>query len=80
MHATFYNTPAYLSAMKIERKRAMHIAIMFFIAGGWGAWVSSVTGSSFILYLTVINIVLGMIFLAYYIKGHATSRGSGRFR
>lgn len=64
--------------MIMKRKRAMHIAIMFFIAGGWGAWVSSVTGSSFILYLTVINIVLGVIFLAYYIRGYASGRGSGR--
>ncbi|MFN4336562.1 MAG: hypothetical protein ACK4FV_03135 [Candidatus Nitrosocaldus sp.] len=64
--------------MKIERKRAMHIAMMFFIAGGWGAWVSSVTGSSFILYLTVINIVLGVIFLAYYIRSRASGRGTGR--
>ncbi|MEM4705749.1 MAG: hypothetical protein QW053_04305, partial [Candidatus Nitrosocaldus sp.] len=71
------NTLTYLSAMKIERKRAMRIAIMFFIAGGWGAWVSSVTGSSFILYLTVINVVLGIIFLAYYIRGRAsTGRGA----
>ncbi len=64
--------------MRIDRKRAMHIAMMFFIAGGWGAWVSSVTGSSFILYLTVINIVLGIIFFAYYIKGRASGKGKGR--
>lgn len=57
----------------MERKRAARIAVMFFIAGGWGAWVSGVTGSSFILYLTVINIVLGIIFIVYYIRAKGRS-------
>ncbi|MCS6768440.1 MAG: hypothetical protein RMJ59_05020 [Candidatus Nitrosocaldus sp.] len=64
--------------MIMKGRRAMHIAIMFFVAGGWGAWVSSVTGSSFILYLAVINIVLGIIFIAYYARGRSTGRKDSR--
>jgi len=44
-------------------RRYRHIAIMLLAAGAWGVSISILYDSRFILYLAVINIVLGIIFL-----------------
>jgi Zn-dependent protease len=50
------------------RKRMLYIAIMFFAAGSWGIAVGAFTHALFILYLAIINIVLGIFFMIYYRK------------
>ena len=44
-------------------RRYRHIAIMLLAAGAWGVSIGILYDSRFILYLAVINIVLGIIFL-----------------
>jgi len=46
----------------------LYIAIMFFAAGSWGIAVGAFTHATFILYLAIINIVLGIFFMIYYRK------------
>ncbi len=57
------------------RKRALHIAIMFFVAGSWGIAVSAFTYTPFILYLAIINIVLGILFMVTYYRKSAKGKG-----
>jgi len=44
-------------------RRYRYIAIMLLAAGAWGVSIGILYDSRFILYLAVINIVLGIIFL-----------------
>ena len=56
------------------RRRTLHIAIMFYAAGSWGIAVGAFTHTPFILYLAIINIVLGILFMIYYRK---SKKGKG---
>ncbi len=57
--------------MKIKKVKAKRIAIMFFIAGAWGIGISFIFGNAsnmLILFLSVLNLVLGVVFTLFYRK------------
>ncbi len=55
------------------RKRALRIAIILFAVGSWGIAIGASTNTPFVLYLAIINIVLGLFFLRAYRKGSSKS-------
>ena len=55
--------------MKTTKAKAKRIAIMFFVAGGWGVGISFMFGGYLIiLLLSVINLGLGCAFSLVYRK------------
>lgn len=58
--------------MKVPKRKALRIAIMFFAVGGWGLALSYMFGGSLILpiilFLSLINLAMGGVFVVVYKK------------
>lgn len=52
--------------MKPPKAKSKRIAIMFFAVGAWGIGIGSMFGNPFMLYLSVLNLVLGGVFTVFY--------------
>ncbi|GIU72566.1 MAG: hypothetical protein KatS3mg003_2114 [Candidatus Nitrosocaldaceae archaeon] len=54
--------------MRVEKKKAKHVSIIFFGVGAWGTAMSLFLNNSFLLFLAGINIALGVLFVFLYKK------------